>query len=147
VLRCEVSFLCWQRFQWHGCNPVLGVTGGLVQVWALTRLPNSDCPTAVVLNVVVHDPPCAAEAAEPVCHCHMVFVCFLLQELDEQLYEECRQRYEQEQRLRRQKEDQRQREWQQMQHRAQKQAQVKGLPNGVVNCSSTYQPILIRSKS
>ena len=70
-----------------------------------------------------------------------------LQELDEQLYEECRQRYEQEQRLKRQKEDQRQREWQQMQHRAQKQAQVKGLPNGVVNCSSTYTPILIRSKS
>jgi serine/threonine-protein phosphatase 2A regulatory subunit B' len=70
-----------------------------------------------------------------------------LQELDEQLYEECRQRYEQEQRVRRQKEDQRQREWQQMQHRAQHQAQVKGLPNGVVNCSSNYTPILIRSKS
>lgn len=70
-----------------------------------------------------------------------------LQELDEQLYEECRQRYEQEQRVRRHKEDQRQREWQQMQGRAQHQAQVKGLPNGVVNCSSNYTPILIRSKS
>jgi hypothetical protein len=80
-----------------------------------------------------------------VCCSHVSVFC--LQELDEQLYEECRQRYEQEQRLRRQKEDQRQREWQQMQHRAQKQAQVKGLPNGVVNCSSTYTPILIRSKS
>jgi formate-dependent nitrite reductase cytochrome c552 subunit len=34
-----------------------------------------------------------------------------------------------------------------MQQRAQKQAQVKGLPNGAVNCSSTYTPILIRSKS
>lgn len=77
-------------------------------------------------------------------------LCFLrlcVQELDEQLYEECRLRYEQEQRLKRHQEDQRQREWQQMQHRAQKQAQVKGLPNGVVNCSSTYTPILIRSKS
>lgn len=71
----------------------------------------------------------------------------MFMELDEQLYEECRQRYEQEQRVRRQKEDQRQREWQQMQHRAQHQAQVKGLPNGVVNCSSNYTPILIRSKS
>jgi hypothetical protein len=69
------------------------------------------------------------------------------QELDEQLYEECRQRYEQEQQQKRQKEDQRQQEWKQMQSRAQKTAAAKGLPNCVVNCSSTYQPILIRSKS
>lgn len=81
------------------------------------------------------------------CLSRVCLFCACAQELDEQLYEECRQRYEQEQRLKRQKEDQRQREWQQMQHRAQKQAQVKGLPNGVVNCSSTYTPILIRSKS
>jgi hypothetical protein len=34
-----------------------------------------------------------------------------------------------------------------MQTRAQKTAAAKGLPNCVVNCSITYQPILIRSKS
>lgn len=100
--------------------------------------------------------PASAEGILCVCVCLLLdcaACCAVLalpplpQELDEQLYEECRQRYEQEQRLKRQKEDQRQREWQQMQHRAQKQAQVKGLPNGVVNCSNTYTPILIRSKS
>lgn len=69
------------------------------------------------------------------------------QELDEQLYEECRQRYEQEQQLTQQKELQRQQEWQAMQQRAQKQATAKGLPNGVVDVNSTYTPILIRSKS
>jgi hypothetical protein len=68
------------------------------------------------------------------------------QELDEQLYEECRQRYDQEQQQRHQKEEQRQAEWQQMAARAQRSATAKGLPNGVVNCSSSYQPILIRSK-
>ncbi|KAF6252568.1 protein phosphatase 2A regulatory B subunit [Scenedesmus sp. NREL 46B-D3] len=71
----------------------------------------------------------------------------MFMELDEQLCEECRQRYEQEQQQKRQKEDQRQHEWSQMQTRAQKTAAAKGLPNCVVNCSSTYQPILIRSKS
>jgi hypothetical protein len=69
------------------------------------------------------------------------------QELDEQLYEECRQQYEQEQQLAAQKEGQRQAEWQAMQTKAQKTAAAKGLPNGVVNCNATYQPLLIRSKS
>jgi hypothetical protein len=80
------------------------------------------------------------------CLVHLVR-CFWWQELDEQLYEECRQRYEHEQQLKRQKEEQRQLEWSHMQQRAQKSAIQKGLPNGVVNCNSTYQPILIRSKS
>lgn len=70
-----------------------------------------------------------------------------LQELDEQLYEECKQRYEQEQQLNRQKEMHRQQEWQLMQQTAEKLAAVKGLPSCVADCSSTYQPILIRSRS
>eukprot|EP00879_Flechtneria_rotunda_P001234 GHRR01001381.1.p1 GENE.GHRR01001381.1~~GHRR01001381.1.p1 ORF type:complete len:509 (+),score=135.36 GHRR01001381.1:182-1708(+) len=70
----------------------------------------------------------------------------MFMELDEQLYEECRQRYEQEQQRQRQKEEQRQQEWNQLQTQAQSIAAEKGLPNGSVN-HSTYQPILIRTKS
>lgn len=73
--------------------------------------------------------------------------CSALQELDEQLYEECKQHYEQEEQQKRHKEEQRQQEWQLMQQRAEKVAAVKGLPQCVVDVSSTYQPILIRSKS
>ncbi|KAF8060618.1 B'ETA [Scenedesmus sp. PABB004] len=71
----------------------------------------------------------------------------MFMELDEALYEECRARYEDEQQQRRTKEEQRTQEWQQMQQRARASAAQKGLPNCVVNCSATYQPILIRSKS
>lgn len=96
----------------------------------------------VLLPASTHTPVIAVAA-----DLFLLYHVCVLQELDEQLYEECRQRYEQEQQQNRQKEAQRQQEWQLMQQQAEKVAAVKGLPNCVADINSTYQPILIRSKS
>ena len=69
-----------------------------------------------------------------------------LQELDPQLFEECRRQWEDEQQQQRGREEQRQRQWADVTREASKRATARGLPNGSVNESETYTPLLIRSR-
>jgi hypothetical protein len=66
------------------------------------------------------------------------------QELDEQLYEQCRLRWQQEEQQQRTKDEQRRQEWSQLQQRAVQQATSRGLPNGAVAANGTYKPLLLQ---
>jgi SRSO17 transposase len=69
------------------------------------------------------------------------------QELDEQLFEECRQQWEEQQQQQRGREEQRQRQWADVTREATKRAKARGLPNSTVPSESeTYTPLLIRSR-
>ncbi|KAI8471600.1 MAG: protein phosphatase 2A regulatory B subunit [Monoraphidium minutum] len=71
----------------------------------------------------------------------------MFQELDEQLFEECRQQWEEQEQQQRGREEQRRRQWADVGREATKRAAARGLPNGTVgNGSETYTPLLIRSR-
>lgn len=69
------------------------------------------------------------------------------QELDEQLFEECRQRWEEQQQHAPGREEQRRRQWADVTREATKRAAARGLPNGSVpGEGDKYTPLLIRSR-
>eukprot|EP00877_Chromochloris_zofingiensis_P006911 jgi/Chrzof1/2473/Cz11g16300.t1 len=72
----------------------------------------------------------------------------MFQELDENLYEQCRRQWEESGQQQRSKEEQRQREWANLHQRAQHLAASRGLPNGTINSSSNggYRPVMVRSR-
>jgi len=68
------------------------------------------------------------------------------QELDGQLFEECRQQWEQQQQQQHGREEQRQRQWADVRREASKRATARGLPNGSISDNEKYTPLLIRSR-
>lgn len=70
----------------------------------------------------------------------------MFMELDEQLFEECRLAWEEQQQQQRQRDEQRQRQWADVSREATKRAAARGLPNGAGAASDKYTPMLVRSR-
>ncbi|KIZ03758.1 Serine/threonine protein phosphatase 2A [Monoraphidium neglectum] len=85
----------------------------------------------------------AANHWNPAVHGLTLNVRKMFQELDDQLFEECRQHWEDEQQQQRARDDARQRQWGDVAREATKAAAARGMPNGAVGSGSeTYTPLL-----
>jgi hypothetical protein len=67
------------------------------------------------------------------------------QELDEQLFEECQQRWEEQEQQQGAREEARRRQWADVAQEASKRAAARGLPSQAA-ASETYTPLLIRGR-
>ncbi|KAI8466674.1 MAG: protein phosphatase 2A regulatory B subunit [Monoraphidium minutum] len=87
----------------------------------------------------------AASHWNPAVHGLTLNVRKMFQELDEPLFEECRQQWEEEQQQQREREATRQQQWAAVGSEAARGAAARGLPGGAAGAGSeTYTPLLIR---